>query len=692
MIRFLRILLASVLALFLSVLLVIVGNTFDGTLVSRIAGRIPVLNNFILQTAPTFLYGKTTQATSIIKVSRYDIDFLASFTGPKGRYLALYPFKVEALLDLEGVTQDPVTGITTLPQPYYRSQLDLNEGTDGVFRKDFVPDYNTMRAPVLAMYQKRAVDFAVAETEAHNIVKERIVSRLTSLFGTEVQGWDAQSLLHQKTRFVPARFSYYADSSSEQRLIALPSLTLRDDLEFRSVLFGNSESSSWRFGLAGETNLTLDSFVSTFIAKNRATHVIFRYHDPIEPGKRTFVSLADTGYPYALSLLSNSSDCYYIESNENSSIGGESRIQSVAPLTLYLASALERAPLPSSETPSSATLQLQSDIWRAYLKEYQLALGEMKEGRFGRKFQRSLAAMYEKRRALENSMGLQGLRALDLALFQQCFDSHLGEAQSLETRFLSFLFEDSLGTVTSSVREESEKRFEENEEVSGNLAAFFYLMRDTLDLTKAESDAYLEDILSSGVTINRELLETLSSVERNRLLTTYFAAHLDPSEPQLIEVDDNLETETWYWYGQAALDWKDKKTRHAITTKLIDLGLTRAEKVICIFADPQNRAGFFTKYHALAMDGSGLTVFPDFGRWVTSLVNPVRIGWGNLEFSDLLLIQGERNLFRNAKIVEILKSIRKAWNTPFYNRERAAEIIQSDILKEAISRLERPKI
>ena len=55
-----------------------------------------------------------------------------------------------------------------------------------------------------------------------------------------------------------------------------------------------------------------------------------------------------------------------------------------------------------------------------------------------------------------------------------------------------------------------------------------------------------------------------------------------------------------------------------------------------------------------------------------------------------LLVTDERVLFKNKAIVQTLKDIRDAWNTPSYNRERAVRIIQSDMLKEAISRLERP--
>ncbi|HKL87109.1 MAG TPA: hypothetical protein VJ861_12320 [Treponemataceae bacterium] len=685
MIRFLRILCAIILALVLSLFLVIAGNSFDGTIISRIAGRIPFLNNFIMQTAPTFLYGKTEESTSIIKVFRYDIDFLASFSGPKGKYIALYPFKVEALLDLKDAIQNSETGITTLPQPYYRCSFDLSEESDGVFRKDFIPAYNTMRAPVLAMYQKRAVDFAVLETTANTKAKERIVERLSSLFGGEVHGWDTQFLTHHNSQFLPVGFNYYSDMSQDTQITYTPSQMLRDDLEIQTNYFGNTTASSWRFGLAGETSLSLDSFVSSFINKNKNTHLVFRYHDPIEPGKRTFVSLADTGFQYTLGLLGNSSDYYYIESNTNAGIGGETLLQSLAPFTLYLAAALDSSPS-FDESPLSPKLMEDGKIWREYIKEYEIALREMKEGRFGRKFQNALATMHVK------NSELASIKAQDVSLMQQCFDTYRGQFSSSETGILSFLLEDSLRSLSPTLREENEARFRTSEEISGNLAAYFYMMKNALDLSSEESDAYLEDILTSGLTINRDLLETLSSTNRNRLLTAYLKAHLDPTIPQLIEVDDNLETEVWYWYGKAAIEWKEKKTRHAIAVKLMDLGLVRGNTCICIFADPQDRSGFFTKFHALALSDLGITVYPDFGRWVLALVNPIRISWGEIEISDDLLVRGERVLFKNAEIVSTLKEIREAWLTPFYNREKAVQIIQSDILKEALTRLTRPSL
>ena len=166
------------------------------TVLSLLLSKIPIVNNFVETDYNTGVFAITQMDMSEMRTAVYNVDFLMSITAPDlntesgllsndiRKYLAIYPYVVEAGIDLNNVkstTSDNKT-IVNLPCPQITlSDLDEKRGVT-VMRDTDVPAeiINMMKS----VFEKRAVDLAynagVIET-----AKQKAEKYFTSLFPKE---------------------------------------------------------------------------------------------------------------------------------------------------------------------------------------------------------------------------------------------------------------------------------------------------------------------------------------------------------------------------------------------------------------------------------------------------------------------------------------------------------------------------
>jgi len=272
-------------------------------------------------------------------------------------------------------------------------------------------------------------------------------------------------------------------------------------------------------------------------------------------------------------------------------------------------------------------------------------------------------------------------------------DSAVSVLFAQEAGILASLLEGGLPAYDRVFRSDGDRALSliQGEETAGQLAAFFWSIRRELSLSENEERELLEDIIGSGAAVNKALLTELDRGQRNALLAAFVSRRLDAAEERALETDETLGGESWLWYGAGALDRKARKGRLDAARRLEELGHVRGDSLILVYADPPSRKGFFTRYDALALDSAGVSFYPDFLRWMPSLVNPVRIGWGDIVVSDSAVLDGDRVLSPDPMIAGCLRLVRDSWNAGDYNRERACELLRSDLDRELTEWLDRPR-
>jgi len=701
---------------------------------SGIAERIPGLNAFVVKDYESGAFAVTRAESSALKVARYDVDFLASFTGSRGRFVALYPFTVVAEVDLSRARR--VTGKRVeLPYPTYRAHLDQDKSRSRVLMDTLSPDYDAVIAPVLAAYQAKALDYARADAAFMASSVERAASYVGALFPGCAIEWvgSRDASLSYASELVPAEFRYGTDgaaatapASASSRAadgaladsatltsagIAVtggiaatggsvkfaPSTSLRDDLKIESTRFGDTVAPGLRFGVSGYSTADFASFVrsaraAALFGPSSATapsgtsiappadRLLFRYHNPIDPDSAVVLSFVDDGYRTAWAYLSGGDQVYYVDAPPASGINDEYRLKHIAPNVLYFAASLA----PSANRPPLA------DDYRAYLASHEFALSEARAGRYGRLMGNAVAGMETAARACAREDG-------DAKLFRELLDLGGASLDALKVGgyrgtvgILEALAAADYARLGSLMRAESEGDVRNDREANANLQALFWVLRKEIGIPDAESDAYRRDLVANGATVSPALVASLSDADRNALYGNFFRSAIGADYPQLLQADPADATSTWFFYGAGSNAWIDKRLPHELTERLDALGVERANRFTVIFADPPERSGFFTAYHALVFDAGGVTVCRDLTAWIRLSGAPVRVPFAEIEVSGDSFAAAGRDFRNVGPLAGVLARFHDAWSSPDWNREELTRFIRDDLVSELSATLSRP--
>lgn len=690
----------AVLALVACVLVLVSSNALGGSFLSSIAERLPFVNNFIVKTFPTYLFASTREDVGVLKVARYDIDFLASFTGNEGRYVALYPFTVEAELDLERIQSGEPFEID------YTSSLDEKTAASMVFMNTLSLDYNSELSPVLAMYRERSLDLARDDAAFTEDARAKAESYVTALLGDVDLRWADEGAPNGATtgatrgatevnsRFLPVAFRSALDAG---RTSFAEGSSLRDAFVIRTSRFDSPQDATYRFGKAGTMLGSFDAFAEASRARMPAgtnrfnpsyRPITFRYHDPVYVNDLSFTSRADEGYRTAFVYFRGSTNVYYVDSVCITSINDEARSRNVAPVVLFLAASAK----PSADAVP-ANVPIAAGVYETYWRNCESALGEIRKKqsnpiRYGRDFTRALEEMNKA------SFAANGTASPDAAIMRELVDLDNDNGKLLELVARS-LADASVSATASGDDTDS------SGELSGNVAALLWTMRDELGLSPEVAEGYRRDLLSKGAALSRVLVRSLSAEERNTLYAEFFARRLraggqdgasegDGAKPVSLYVGENGDAETWLYWGQAANDWKTETTQIRVAGQLEKCGMERGGKFILVFADGDDKAGFFTDYNALVFDAETVTYYKNFARWIKLFASSETAKFTEIQTVDGSFVIDSRVVGGKGELASILGEFARAFSSDAYNRDRVVELLSQNLEREALAVVERP--
>ena len=166
---------------------------FDSVM-TAIFSKIPILDDLIETDYNTGLYGITQMDMAEMRTAEYNVDFLMSISAPNfdggltknyvRQYLAIYPYVVEAGINLKNVKNSTSDGITTinLPSPLITlSDLDENRGVTVIRNTNIPPELINMMKKT---FEKRAIDLAYNSGIINN-AKDKAEKYFVNLFPKE---------------------------------------------------------------------------------------------------------------------------------------------------------------------------------------------------------------------------------------------------------------------------------------------------------------------------------------------------------------------------------------------------------------------------------------------------------------------------------------------------------------------------
>lgn len=329
--RILKVLLVLILTLLVSVLgcsLILKHTKINVKAATNILfSKIPFLNQFIETSSPTSIYNISVIDKQELRTASYNVDFFVSFKQGDDKHIAIYPFIVEAGIDLKSkrISEHDSLTVVTLPNAEI-SIADITDEGINVIRSSENLDYNTHIKPVRMALEMRAKDLAIEHgllSKANKVAEDY----LTNLFNkSPLYVFQKEAAPHDTTTTInatllPIEFNYREQNLEKGYLkFKTDSLYKRDNLEFTS-----HES---RFGFIAKSK-GFPELESEITSPNS---ILCKYVDPIDPRfTRLYFDASDD---YRKIYVVTHDEAYYLESLHQ---GSEVQRQTIAPDMLYLA-------------------------------------------------------------------------------------------------------------------------------------------------------------------------------------------------------------------------------------------------------------------------------------------------------------------------------------------------------------------
>lgn len=322
--------------------------------------KIPIVNQFVETTYNTGLYGISQLGKKELVTSSYNIDFLVSFYKSGGKSITIYPYIIEAGIDLEAIKsekRDSINYITLPNAKITKVSIDESNGTN-VIRNAVEINYNNHILPLKTALERRAKDLAISNgiLEKANKDAEQYLSRLFSNYYFQFQKEDIPLDTLDIINFpnLPVSLFFQKKNIPNQALLySNDTIFRRDDIKFNDFSFGYLYKTDWDFNK--EDNYFLNNDVTTL-----------RLIDPINPkGYRIF---ADATNNYRSILFrDNSGYSYYLMSETESD---EVQLQHTAPDMLYIAMSASK----NAVTPNNRYIN--------WINEYDACLNKIKNKKY----------------------------------------------------------------------------------------------------------------------------------------------------------------------------------------------------------------------------------------------------------------------------------------------------------------------
>lgn len=331
-----------------------------GSVTNLLLSKIPLVNQFVGTTTNTGLYAISQLDKKELVTSSYNVDFLVSFYQSGKKTIILYPYEVEAGVNLEYVEQtwqDSLTIITLPNAKITKANIDDKKGSN-VIRSQVDVDYNTHIIPLKTALERRAKDLAISAGILNDANKnaEKYLSKLfpERYFRFQKEDIPQDTLKVLTAPHLPVTFAYQDKNLTDGKLsYQKDTIYSRDDLRFKDTKFGYLDKLYGTFH--DLDNEILESDV-----------LGLRIIDPLNPKGYRIYAKAYNLYKDVLICYPNG-NTYYMK---NGSTSTEEHLQKVAPDMLYLA-------MSASDSKKEADFR-----YMEWIKEYEATLINMKNKRY----------------------------------------------------------------------------------------------------------------------------------------------------------------------------------------------------------------------------------------------------------------------------------------------------------------------
>lgn len=344
------------------VIILKVCNININAVTNHLLSRIPIINQFVETTTNTGLYAISQMDKKELITSSYNVDFLVSFYQSGKKTIILYPYEVEAGVNLENIEQNRIDSLTVITLPNAQiTKSNLNDRKkDNVIRGQVDVDYNNHIIPLKTALERRAKDLAVsagilkdanknAETYLSGLFPEQYFR-----FQKEKTPQDTLKILHSP--HLPVGFVYQEENFTEGKLnYKRDTIYNRDDLKFKGSRFGY---------LTTQPSITFSDRDDQIL---NSDDLVLRIIDPLNPQeKRIYANASDLYSEIVINY--NNGTAYYLEKGNTAA---EEHLQKIAPDMLYMAmSAI-------NDNEREADYR-----YMEWIKEYENTLNNMQNGRY----------------------------------------------------------------------------------------------------------------------------------------------------------------------------------------------------------------------------------------------------------------------------------------------------------------------
>lgn len=343
---------------FCIIILKVCNINFD-SVTNLLLSKIPLVNQFVETTTNTGLYAISQLDKKELVTSSYNVDFLVSFYQSGKKTIILYPYEVEAGVNLEHVEQSKQDSLTIITLPnaeITKANIDDKKGSN-VIRNQVDVDYNTHIIPLKTALERRAKDLAIS-AGILNEANENAEKYLSKLFPKQYFRFQKENIPYDTLKVLtsphlPVTFTYQDKNLIDGKLIyQKDTIYSRDDLKFKDSKFGYWDKFSGTF-----QNLD-DEILKSDILR-------LRIINPLNPKENRIYAKAYNLYRDIIICYPNG--IYYMEGGSESA---EEHLQKVAPDILYLA---------MSASDSGKGFDYRYMEW---INEYETVLANMKNKRY----------------------------------------------------------------------------------------------------------------------------------------------------------------------------------------------------------------------------------------------------------------------------------------------------------------------
>ncbi len=627
---------------------------------SEFLSKIPLVSNFITKNYDTSLYGISTHELNLLKSASYAVDFMAFLKDSAGEeYIALYPYIIEAGIDLEKthIERRGEGTIHTLAGAEILS-VDSDEKRGVLVIRDEIKkaNYESYLKPIKIAFAKRARDIAL-ESGILERANARALEFMQNSFGAVgmqfVSSPSPLPLVEYPAQHLPIALKVHSQESLTLKQAAEDEAFNIDD-----TIFGTGDSKA---GIAlgyiegyGGTNREFQEEMT------RSAGASFKYIDPIHPESKAIVSNPAAGYGHASVLVDKNR--YYLKALTQDS--GD--LETLAPHLLYLAMSIN----PAQKSVNAGFLEFSRVYHRAIraLKKKERGIlgeemGEMmnipgafKEGQAEYKV-RLLQALYEqwylnKRALATGNARVDELLVLDYALTHD--EREIFKEPAARKNFYSLT---------------------KDQAFHANLGLYFLQHAKELALPAEESAMYASAAMDSG-TISKLAIEHASADTMSALLAKYFKNIFTYSQYFRQESDES-EKSTYLLADNLSL--------YDVKERLKELAIETRGRFVLVAKGDYLLEGYF----ALVMSNTGIVVADDL--FASLPFNRKKLfggRYGRLEVGQgVYSAQGHK--YKHAALARALEEINKAFRSEQYNQTKVLNNMRSLFYQTLISTVQR---